>query len=70
MSESTVTYRIKVDTSVPPVLVPTRNQPAPLRDRLRVTLNGMETQGVIRRVDEPIQWVNSLVVMKIQTQKS
>ena len=30
----------------------------------RATLNDMESQGVIRRVDEPIQWVNSLVIVE------
>ena len=57
-------YQIKLDTTVQPVVVPPRNPPAPLRERLKETLNEMETQGVIRRVDEPTLWVNSLVVVE------
>ena len=57
-------YRIQVDMTVPPVIVPPRNQPAPLRDRLKTALNEMEAQCVIRKVDEPTQWVNSLVVVE------
>ena len=59
-----IPYKIQVDTTVSPVIVPPRNQSAPLREHLKEALNEMETQGVIRKVDEPTQWVNSLVVVE------
>ena len=42
-----ISYKIKLDTSVSPVVVPTRNQPAPLRERLKETLRtrGYQTSG-------------------------
>ncbi|PIK56667.1 hypothetical protein BSL78_06389 [Apostichopus japonicus] len=52
------------DPTVTPVLSPPRNQPAALRDTLKKTLNDMEQQGVIRNVDQPTEWVNSLVVVE------
>ena len=42
-----IPYKIQVDTTVPPVIVPLRNQPAPLRERLKQALKEMEMQGVI-----------------------
>ena len=52
-----IPYKIQIDASIPLVIVPPRNQPAPLRERLKQALAEMETQGVIRKVDEPTQWV-------------
>ena len=57
-------YQIRTDASVIPVVSPPRNQPAAIRDRLKETLNEMEAMDVIRKVDEPIEWVNSLVVVE------
>ena len=49
---------------------PSQNQPAALRDRLKVTLEEMEKMKVIRKVDQSTQWVNSLVVVeKLKTKK-
>ena len=59
-----VPYRIQIDPSVTPIVNPPRNQPAAIRDRLKETLNDMETMGVVRKVDEPTEWVNSLVVIE------
>ena len=53
-------YHIEIDTSVASVVCPPRNQPVALRERLKQTLNDMVTTGVIRKVDEPTDWVNSL----------
>ena len=57
-------YHIQIDSSVPPVVSPPRNQPAAIRERLRNTLDEMEATGVIRKVDQPTDWVNSLVVIE------
>ena len=40
-------------------VVPPRNLPAALRDRVKNTLDEMEKMNVIQRVDEPTEWVNS-----------
>ncbi len=60
----TTPYHIKIDRSVTPVVSPPRNQPAAIRERLKETLDEMEATGVIRKVDEPTEWVNSLVVIE------
>ena len=57
-------YHIQIDSSVPPVVSPPRNQPAAIRERLKNTLDEMEATGVIRKVDQPTDWVNSLVVIE------
>ncbi|CAC5421277.1 unnamed protein product [Mytilus coruscus] len=57
-------YHIKIDSSVNPVINPPRNIPAALREKLKGTLKEMEDKEVIRKVDEPTDWVNSLVVVE------
>ena len=57
-------YHIQTDPSVIPVITPCRNHPVAIRDRLKQTLNEMEAMGVIRKVDQPTDWVNSLVVIE------
>ena len=57
-------YHIETDPSVAPVVCPPRNQPVALRERLKQTLSEMESVGVIKKVDEPTDWVNSLVVFE------
>ena len=54
-------YHIKIDHSITPVVSPLRNQPAAIRERLKVTL---DATGVMQKVDEPTEWVNSLVVIE------
>ncbi|KAL5479802.1 hypothetical protein EMCRGX_G023380 [Ephydatia muelleri] len=49
---------------VKPVISPPRNQPVTIRDRLKTELNKMESMGVIVAVEEPTDWVNSLVVVE------
>ncbi|CAC5421269.1 unnamed protein product [Mytilus coruscus] len=57
-------YHIKIDSSVNPVINPPRKIPAALREKLKGTLKEMEDIEVIRKVDEPTDWVNSLVVVE------
>ena len=57
-------YHIQIDESVSPVVHPPRRVPAALRDRLKSTLCDMEQMGVIRKVDEPTDWVSSVVIVE------
>ncbi|CAC5406179.1 unnamed protein product [Mytilus coruscus] len=57
-------YHIKIDSTVNPVINPPRKIPAALREKLKGTLKEMEDKEVIRKVDEPTDWVNSLVVVE------
>ncbi|CAC5379137.1 unnamed protein product [Mytilus coruscus] len=57
-------YHIKIDSSVNPVINPPRKIPAALREKLKGTLKEMEDKEVIQKVDEPTDWVNSLVVVE------
>ena len=57
-------YHIQIDPSVTRVVSPPRNQPAAIRERCKETLDEMEATGVIRKVDEPTEWMNSLVVIE------
>jgi transposase InsO family protein len=57
-------YKIRIDTSVSPVVHPPRNVPATLREKLKETLDEMEQQSVIRKVDHPTDWVSSLVIVE------
>ena len=57
------TYKIQIDSTVTPVVNPPRKIPAALRKRVKKALNDMENDGVIRKVDEPTDWVNSMVIV-------
>ena len=63
MLEQTI-YHIQLDPSVQPVVTPLRSQPAALRNRLKATLDEMEMMKVIRKVNQPTEWINSLVVVE------
>jgi hypothetical protein len=54
-------YHIQLDATVQPGVHPPRTFPAALRDELKSLLERMESQGVIGKVDEPTEWVNSIV---------
>ena len=38
--------------------------PAALRDRVKEVLDDMERRGVVRRVEEPTDWVNSMAIVE------
>ena len=63
MLEQTI-YHIQLDPSVQPVVTPLRSQPAALRNCLKATLDEMEMMKVIRKVNQPTEWINSLVVVE------
>lgn len=58
------TYKIQLKEGAQPVVHAPRRVPAPLRDALKKELERMTNLGVIRKVEEPTDWVNSMVVTK------
>ena len=52
-------YVIKVDHTVTPVVHPPRSVPVPIRQQVQAELSNLESKGVIAKVYEPTQWVNS-----------
>ncbi|XP_014676736.1 PREDICTED: uncharacterized protein K02A2.6-like [Priapulus caudatus] len=53
-------FHITVDQSVPPVVHAPRRCPIHIKDELKHELDTMEQVGVIAKVSEPTDWVNSL----------
>jgi len=49
---------------VTPVINPPRTIPAALRDRVKEELDDMEKRGVVRKVEEPTDWVNSMAIVE------
>lgn len=54
-------FHITLDPTVPPVIHPPRRVPAALSEPLKKELDSLVAQGIISKVDEPTDWVNSLV---------
>ena len=61
-------YKIRIDNDIQPVVWPLRNQPVALREHLKEVLDNMERMGVIKKVEESTDWVNSLVIVEKETQ--
>ena len=57
-------YHILIDPTVSPVINAPRTIPAALRKRVKAELDDMEKRGVIRKVDEPTDWVNSRAIVE------
>ena len=55
-------YNIELDPKVKPVIHPPRKIALSLQPKLQRELDEMQTQGIIVPVDEPTDWINSLVV--------
>ena len=56
------TYHITLDPKMPPVVHVPRKVPIELKDKLQAELGEMENQGIIARITQPTDWVNSLVI--------
>ena len=56
-------YHIKVDETAQPVVHPPRRVPVTLRPKIQAELNRMEEMEVIEKVEEPTDWVNSMVTI-------
>lgn len=55
------TYTIQLKEDAEPVIHAPRRIPAPLRERLKKELDRMCEMNVITKVEEPTEWVNSMV---------
>ena len=60
-------HHIKVKEDTSPKVHPPRKIPASLREKIKEELDNMEKTGVIRKIDEPTEWVNSMVVVEKPT---
>ncbi|XP_030596890.1 uncharacterized protein K02A2.6-like isoform X2 [Archocentrus centrarchus] len=58
------TYKIVLKENAKPIVHAARRVPVPLKDKLKKELDKMTTLGVIRKVEEPTDWVNSMVCAK------
>ena len=56
------TYTIKIDPTMKPVVHGPRRQPAALLPRIVQKLKDMEAEGHLKKVSEPTDWVNSMVI--------
>ena len=56
-------YSVKIELkdNATPVVEPCRKVPFAQYDKLREELQRMETMGVIKKIEEPTEWVNSFV---------
>ena len=54
-------YTITTDPDVPPVIHPPRRVPISLKEKLKEELVNLEKQGILAKVVEPTDWVNSCV---------
>ena len=55
-------YHIETQQDATPVVHPPRKVPFSLHGKLKETLDRLEKSGVISRVDQPADWVKSLVI--------
>jgi hypothetical protein len=62
-------HSIVTDAEAVPVIHPCRKVPFALQDALKEELEKMESSGVIQKVHEPTDWVNSLVIVKKKSGK-
>ena len=57
-------HHIRLKETVQPVIHPPRKIPASMRSAVKEELSKMEKTGVIKRIEEPTEWVNSMVVVE------
>ena len=57
-------YDIKLKANAHPTIQPQRNVPLRLIDKLRKTLNDLETKGIIVKVEKSVNWVSNLVIVE------
>ena len=57
-------YHIEIHPTVSTVINPPRKIPAALQERVKAGLDDMEKRGVIRKVEEPTDWVNSMAFVE------
>ena len=57
-------YHIELKNDAVPVCEPPRRVPFALRESLKIKLDSMEEQGMIKKVDKPTEWVHNLVIVE------
>ena len=56
-------YEITVDETIKPVVHPTRRLPVAIVERVQRKLEEMSTDGIIEKVNQPTDWVSSMLVV-------
>ncbi|KFM62105.1 Retrovirus-related Pol polyprotein from transposon 17.6, partial [Stegodyphus mimosarum] len=56
--------KIVVDDQIAPVVRPPRRVPLSLKPKLELKLSELERQGIIAKVDQPLNWVSNLVIIE------
>ena len=59
-------YHIKLKEDISPKAHPPRKIPASLQEKIKEELDNMEKTSVIRKIDKPTEWVNTVVVVEKQ----
>ena len=59
-----VTYQIKLNPDVKPVVMPPRQLPIAIQDRVKKELDDMERKEIIAKVERPTEWVSAVVAAK------
>ena len=59
-------HHIELKEDILPKMHPPRKIPVHLWEKIKEELDNMEKTGVIRKIDEPTEWVNSIVVVENQ----
>lgn len=57
-------HKIKLKENAIPVIHPARKVPVALKKKLREKLDSLIEEGVIRKIEEPTEWVKSLVILE------
>lgn len=57
-------YHIELKQDCVPVINPPRRVPIAIQDKLKLTLENLVSQGIVSKVDEPTDWVQSLVIVQ------
>jgi hypothetical protein len=60
IGEFRTVHKLTIDPNVPPRIDPPRRIPIALKDKIKSELDKMVEQDVIRRIEEPTDWVSSL----------
>ena len=59
-----VTYKIKLRDNAVPVIHAARKVPVSLREKLKKELDRLLKLEIIKKIEEPTEWVNSLVIVE------
>lgn len=57
-------HKIKLRADAEPVIHPARKVPIALKKRLREKLDTLIEENIVRKIEEPTEWVNSLVILE------